>query len=246
VEAVGAVGNLVVVDLMNIDSHFLVIRNHALFKQLTAKECHQLNIIGGLIQAEKNDYIYFDKYSLDRLYFLKKGYVKIGYYDDQGNEVIREVLKEGDVFGQVGLETYNHQGEFAKAIKESAVICSFTIQDFESILQKRPDLAISFTKLVGLKFKRLQNRLSNIVFKDVKVRLLEFFISLIEQHQLGQPETVEISNYLTHADVASLIGATRQTVTTLINQLEYDKVLFFDRKKIFVPDVAKLKSYHFS
>ncbi len=105
--------------------------------------------------------------------------MKIGYYDESGNEVIREVLKEGDVFGQIGLEAFDNNGEFARAIKESASICSFTVSDFENILQKRPDLAVSFTKLVGLKFKRLQNRLSNIVYKDVKQRLVEFFISFV-------------------------------------------------------------------
>jgi CRP/FNR family transcriptional regulator len=230
---------------MNLDSNFFIIRNHALFKQLTAQECYQLNIINGLIQAAKNEYIYFNKFSHDRLYFLKKGFVKIGYYDADGNEVIREILKEGDVFGQIGLEAYDNQGEFAKAIKESASICSFTVSDFEAILQKRPDLAVSFTKLVGLKFKRLQNRLSNIVFRDVKQRIVEFFISFVEGHTITSESNIEIQNYLTHADIASLIGSTRQTVTTLVNQLEYDKVIIFERKTIQIPDLKKLKNYKF-
>jgi CRP/FNR family cyclic AMP-dependent transcriptional regulator len=231
---------------MNSETNFILLRDHTLFKQLTYKECSQLNIITGFLKPKKNEYVYFDKSSLDRLYFLKKGYIKIGYYDDQGNEVIREVLKEGDVFGQIGLENYDHGGEFAQAIKGEASICSFTIADFEEILKKRPDLAISFTKLVGLKFKKLQNRLSNIVFKDVKQRLVEFFISFSENNNPTGLDQITIQNYLTHADIASLIGSTRQTVTTLINKMEEDKIIQFERKQVSIPSFKKLKSYSIS
>jgi CRP/FNR family cyclic AMP-dependent transcriptional regulator len=228
---------------MNQESNFILLRNHVLFKQLTYKECNQLNIVNGFLKPKKNEYVYFDKFSLDRLYFLKKGYIKIGYFDEQGNEVIREVLKEGDVFGQIGLENYDSEGEFAQAIKGEASICSFTISDFEDILKKRPDLAVSFTKLVGLKFKKLQNRLSNIVFKDVKQRLVEFFITFSENNNPDALDKITIQNYLTHADIASLIGSTRQTVTTLINKMEEDSVLHFERKEVIIPSFKKLKSY---
>lgn len=123
--------------------------------------------------------------------FLKKRYIKIDD-DEQGNEVIREVLKEGDVFGQIGLESYNSEGEFAQAIKGEASICSFTIADFEEILKKRSDLAISFTMLVGPKFKKFQNRLTNIVFKGVKRRLVKFFITFSENDNLDTPDKITI------------------------------------------------------
>jgi CRP/FNR family cyclic AMP-dependent transcriptional regulator len=231
---------------MNTEAHFILLRNHVLFKQLTYQECSQLNIVTGFVKPKKNEYVYFDKFSHDRLYFLKKGYIKIGYYDEQGNEVVREVLKEGDIFGQIGLEKYDHEGEFAQAIKGEASICSFTISDFEEILKKRPDLAISFTKLVGLKFKKLQNRLSNIVFKDVKQRLVEFFISFSENNNPESSDKITIQNYLTHADIASLIGSTRQTVTTLINKMEEDGILMFERKQVVIPSFKTLKGYSIS
>ena len=231
---------------MDPEANFIVLRNHVLFKQLTYKECSQLNIVSGFLKPKKNEYVYFDKFSHDRLYFLKKGYIKIGYYDEQGNEVVREMLKEGDIFGQIGLERYDNEGEFAQAIKGEASICSFTIEDFEKILNKRPELAISFTKLVGLKFKKLQNRLSNIVFKDVKQRLVEFFITFAENNNSENSDKLTIQNYLTHADIASLIGSTRQTVTTLINKMTEDGVITVERKQIVIPSFKGLKSYSLS
>ena len=223
------------------NSNLLLLRNHKLFRQLTTRECKELNIINGFILAKKNEFIYLNSFQNHRLYFLKKGYVKIGHYDENGNEVITEVLQEGDIFGQVSLEKEENEGEFAQAIKKDASICSFTISDFERILEKRPDLAISFTKLIGLKLKTLRNRVWDIIHKDVKQRLIDFLIYLgSRQNQEGQDKVV-IENFLTHADIANLIGSTRQTVTSLMNQLSDQKLIYFDRKIIMLNSLQALR-----
>jgi Mn-dependent DtxR family transcriptional regulator len=49
-----------------------------------------------------------------------------------------------------------------------------------------------------------------------------------------------MDNFLTHDDIAKLIGSARQTVTTFINQLEEEELLKISRKKILLPDMKKL------
>lgn len=224
------------------DPNFLLLRNHKLFWKLTFKEYRELNVVNGFIKAKKKEFIYLNNLSNDRLYFLKKGYVKIGHYDKDGNEIITEVLQEGDIFGQINLEREENDAEFAQVIKTDASICSFTVQDFEKILEKRPDLAISFTKLVGLKLKRIRNRFWNVIHKDVRERLVDFLIQLANLQNSEGKNEVTIENFLTHADIANLIGSTRQTVTTLLNELMEEKLIFVDRQKIVLFNINALKS----
>ncbi|WP_315815834.1 helix-turn-helix domain-containing protein [Paraflavitalea speifideaquila] len=54
-------------------------------------------------------------------------------------------------------------------------------------------------------------------------------------------DEVHIPNYLTHEDIAQLIGASRQTITTLISELSADGLLVYNRQEIFFPDVKKLQ-----
>ena len=223
------------------DDHFILLRNHKLFQKLTFQECRELSLQEGFIKAKKNEFIYLNELQSSRLYFLKKGFVKIGHYDKDGKEVITEILQEGDIFGQLNLEQDVEDGEFAQAIKKDASICSFQVHDFEKILEKRPDLAISYTKLVGFKFKSLRNRVWDIMFKDVRARLVDFFIYLAGKNNPDNKDVFRMDNFLTHADVASLIGSTRQTVTTLINELSEEALLHFDRKEIIIPSLQKLK-----
>jgi CRP/FNR family transcriptional regulator len=50
-----------------------------------------------------------------------------------------------------------------------------------------------------------------------------------------------VKNYLTHQDLASLTGATRQTVTSILNQLEKENKILYSRSQITIPNVADLR-----
>lgn len=54
------------------------------------------------------------------------------------------------------------------------------------------------------------------------------------------PEGVLIKNYLTHNEIASLISSSRQTVTTIINELKEEGALSYSRSQIVIPNIAML------
>ena len=227
---------------MNSNEKFLLLRNYDLWCQLSDEEYEELNVAHHFIEAKKGEYIYFDSHHLNKLYFVKDGYIKIGYIDEEGNEIIKEIISEGEIFGQFALEKNNLNGEFARAYKGNVSLCAFSIEDFEKLLKKRPELAIKYSKQVGEKLRRAEFRLVNILNKDVRSRLLAFFYHLaILNGYDGKAETYTMINYLTHDDIAKLIGSSRQTVTTFINQLEEEGLLKLSRKKILIPNVRKMQ-----
>lgn len=220
----------------------LLIRNYDLWCHLSDEEYEELNIAHHFIEAKKGDYIYFDSHHLNKLYFVKDGYIKIGYIDESGNEIIKEIIQEGEIFGQFSLERNNLNGEFAKAYKRDVSLCAFSIEDFEQLLKKRPDLAIKYSKQVGEKLRRAEFRLITMLNKDVRSRLMAFFYHLaIMDGYDGSTPSWMIENFLTHDDIGKLIGSSRQTVTTFINQLEEEGLIKLSRKKIIIPDVKTLQ-----
>lgn len=224
------------------DEKMMLLRNYDLWCNLDDKEYEELNVAHHFIEAKKGDYIYFDSHHLNKLYFLKGGYIKIGFIDDEGNEIIKEIIKQGEIFGQFALERNNLNGEFAKAYKGNVSLCAFSIEDFEKLLKKRPELAIKYSKQVGEKLRRAEFRLLNMLNKDVRARLLAFFYHLaMKEGYNGTSKSYSINNFLTHEDIAKLIGSARQTVTTLINQLEDEGLVKVSRKKIDIPDIKKLE-----
>jgi CRP/FNR family transcriptional regulator len=213
---------------MPAEDKMLLIRNYDLWCHLSDEDYADLQIEHHFMEVPKGEYIYFEAYNHNKIYFVKEGYIRIGHIDEDGNEKVKE--------------RSNLHGEFAQAYKQDVSICAFAIEDFEKLLKKRPDLALRYSKQVGAKLRTIENRLLNLLNKDVKTRLAHFFWQLVE-NKLGEsmPEGFCIPNYLKHEDIANLIGSSRQTVTTMINELEAEGILSYNRQQICFLNVKNLQ-----
>lgn len=227
---------------MSGDQKFLLIRNYDLWAYISDEEYEELNLVHHFIETPKGEYIYFDSHNHNKLYFLKGGTIKIGHIDNEGREVIKEIIREGEVFGQFTLERNNLNGEFAQAYKADVSLCAFNIEDFEQLLKKKPEIAFHFSKQVGQKLHKLQNRLLNLLNKDVRTRLINFLIMLAqEEGETTDGDSYLIGNFLTHEDIAQLIASSRQTITTMLNEMETDGLVTVTRQQIKVPSVKSLQ-----
>lgn len=228
-----------------IENKMLLIRNYDLWSHLTDEEYEELDIAHNFIEAQKGAYIYFDSHMLNKLFFIKEGFIRIGYINEKGEEVVKEIIQKGEIFGQFTLLRNNLNGEFAQAFKSDVSLCAFNIEDFEKILLRKPQLAIHYSRQMGQKLRNTENRIVNLLNKDVRTRLLGFFYQLAIQHGCTENQSeCSIDNFLTHEDIARLIGSSRQTVTTMVNELENEGILSFNRQTIIIKDVKLLlKAY---
>ena len=216
------------------------LRDHKLFWTLSMSQIKQLCIITGFKKAKKGDIIYLSSSDVPRIFLLKKGSIKIVEVDENGNETIKDIIQKGDLFGELTLESDKNSNEYAKALTDEVAICSFLLSDFEDLMLKNPNLALSYTKFVGLKMKRLKNNYANLVSKDAKTRLLTFLKEWAERDGKQIGNRVIIENYLTQTDIAQIICTSRQTATLLLNELEENGIMHYGRKEIIIEDITKL------
>ena len=210
------------------------LRDHKLFWTLSMNQIKQLCIITGFKKAKKGDIIYFSSSDVPRVFLLKKGNIKIVSVDEDGNETIKDIIEKGDLFGELTLENDKNSNEYAKALTDDIIICSFLLSDFEDLLLRNPSLALSYTKFVGLKLKRIKNNYANLVSKDAKTRLLTFIKDWAERDGKRDGNRVTIQNYLTQNDISQIICTSRQTATVLLNELEENGLMHYGRKEIII------------
>ena len=216
------------------------LRDHKLFRVLSFSQIRQLCIIVGFKKAKKGEIIYFSSSDVPRIFLLKKGNIKIVAVDEDGNETIKDIIQKGDLFGELTLENDKNSNEYAKALTDEVAICSFLMSDFEDLLLRNPSLALSYTKFVGLKMKRIKNNYANLVSKDAKTRLQQFLKDWGENEGKKEGNRITIENYLTQNDIAQIICTSRQTATQLLNEMETAGMLQYNRKEIIIPDFTKL------
>lgn len=216
------------------------LRDHKLFRTLSFAQIKQLCIIVGFKKAKKGEIIYFSSSDVPRIFLLKKGNIKIVEVDEDGNETIKDIIQKGDLFGELTLESDKNSNEYAKALTDEVAICSFLLSDFEDLMLRNPNLALTYTKFVGLKMKRIKNNYSNLISKDAKTRLHTFIKDWAEREGKFEGNKVVVENYLTQNDIAQIIGTSRQTATLLLNEMEEKNLIYYNRKEIIIDDFSKI------
>jgi CRP/FNR family transcriptional regulator len=218
------------------------LHNHPLFTQLDDQEVADLHVVTCYKTVAKGDFVYLGGSELSRLFFLKKGRVKLAFQDESGQEMVVELLKEGDIFGALGLEVQpNLRHEFAQAMTD-VTLCSFLVQDFVAVLRRKPELAIQFSKKVGEKMVTAQGKYADLVFKDSRERVVNFFRLNAQHEGQRQPDgSYLLQMYLTHQDIAQFTAVSRQTVTSIISDLIAEqRLVYLGRRKVVIPDLDRL------
>ncbi|MBL7833749.1 MAG: Crp/Fnr family transcriptional regulator [Cyclobacteriaceae bacterium] len=205
---------------------------------------HKVKAMAGnheFLHFKKDDFIYIPDDQADHIYMIAHGRVKIGHYLEDGKEVISSILTGGEIFGELALAGETIRRDFAQVMDDKTSICPLSIGELKQLMYGDKELSFKILKLVGLRLMKLERKLELLVFKDARTRIVEFLKDAASWK--GQKVGFEtmIPTRLTHKDIASLTGTSRQTVTSILNELKEKNLIYFDRKKILVRDLDNLR-----
>ena len=183
---------------------------------------------------KKNDYVYFESDAAKKVYLIEKGKVKIGYYTEEGTEVVSAILSKGELFGEKAILGEETRREFAQSVENLTSICPISVDHIHDLMRDHKTFSLKIYKFLGFRIKKLERRLQLLLFKDIKTRLLEFLDELCEQygHDCERTGDKVIEHPYTQKDIASLIGTSRPTLNSIMNELKEAKIIDFNRKEI--------------
>lgn len=186
-------------------------------------------------EYSKEDYIYFEKDNSDKIFLIESGKVKIGYYTEDGREIVKSIHGKGDVFGEKAIIGEENRNEFAMALSDTS-ICCLSLDTILDLMRDNQHFSLKIYKFIGLRFKKIERRLSILLFKDAKSRLVEFLKELSEEYGYDCKYTGNriIKHPYTQKDMASLLGTSRPTLNCLFNDLKDEGLLVYDRKEIIL------------
>lgn len=217
------------------------LRSSELFDSLNAEEMQAFVEKGKLVQFDRGDQIYGEGDPGDHVYFIKRGGVKIVTSNADGKEIALAYLKELELLGETALVDRAPREQRAVATEECCLM-AFQASDIEELMQRNPELSLSLTKFVGLRLRKLQTRLQHLMFRSPLQRLASLLLELGGDFGEKDPRTgdTEIKLRITHSEIASLIGVTRESVTYAMGQLELDELIRVVKRRIYLTDPAGL------
>lgn len=183
---------------------------------------------------KKKDYIYFQKDSANKVYLIQKGKVKIGYYNEDGQEIIKAILTRGELFGETAIFGDDKREEFAQSIDNTTSICPIGVNVMHDLMRDNQTFSFKIYKFIGFKLKKLERRLQLLLYKDTKTRLVEFLNELCKDYGYDCEKTGDkiVQHPYTQKDIASLIGTSRPTLNILMNELKDENIIEFNRKQL--------------
>lgn len=191
-------------------------------------------------KVKKDEYVYLPDEDSDKIFFINNGRIKIGSFADNGKEITKAILNDGEVFGELAMIGETKRRDYALAVEDTS-LCVISSSEMKDLIKDHSSLSLFFMKMMGSKVIEMENRLESLVFKDSRSRIVEYLSELVRKR--GQRVGYEwvVRNFITHQEIANLTATSRQTVTTVLNELRNSEIITFNRKRLLVRDLDKLK-----
>ena len=211
-----------------------------LFNVLTENEMNQLLNIVEFKKVKKYDYIYKIGDPSRDVFFLVKGIVKVGRHSDDGREVIKNILHPMAMFGELPLMGEKNRQDYAISMNEEVHVYTLKVTEFQRLIATNHQLCIAIMNYVGERLREVENRLEDLVFKDARARIIDFIKESAEKRGRRVGFEMLFKHCLTQQDIANITGTSRQTVTSVLNELKRLDLIYFNRRSILIRDMAKL------
>ncbi|UCE05153.1 MAG: Crp/Fnr family transcriptional regulator, partial [bacterium] len=200
-----------------------------LFETMTEEEMESLNEVVVDNEVKKKQPVYLAGDPSENIYFLKEGRLKITRLDESGKEFTLTLLAPGEIFGELGLFDDSPRETSAVALEDS-IICMMRRNDFEKYTAQKPELSLKLSKLMGLRLRQIENRIEELLFRDVPSRLARLLLRLVDLHPRETKHGLRINIKLSQQELANLIGATREMTSSVLNSFRRDSIINIEYK----------------
>lgn len=199
----------------------LLLSQISLFEELPMDDLMVIDELSEMKPVKKGTLILSPDRPIEALFLLKEGQVRLYRMNNQGKQFTVDVLTGGNIFGETSTLSLTDDHIYAEAMVDT-YLCIIGKNDFEGFIEKNPKIALKFINILSNRLKEVYSLSEKIALSDVKYRLLYLLLKLSEKTGKRNKEWQTINMKLTHADLANMIGSTRETTSAILSQLKKD------------------------
>jgi CRP/FNR family transcriptional regulator len=173
------------------------------------------------------------------MFVLQAGLVKLSRRVDSNRDLIVRVVRPGELFGDRVFAGESARECTAESLAD-CVVYEMAHEEFVTQCKEHPELWNWVAAQLERRIEEVERRLHLVSFCRVEQRILVLLADLASafpDHETHGPQIP-----LAQAEIASLIGATRETTSSTLNQLERRGLLILGRRHVEVPSVQALRN----
>lgn len=208
------------------------LRDLRFFPPMSPAEEEDLARRSEMVEIRRGDLITVRTTQEGQACLIKKGRLR-ALRRQGGRTVALDILGPGDIVGATTVLSGDADAEQAEAL-EDVLLCRIPARVLRELLENNPSASLHIGKLVGLRKRRVESRLIDMVFCSVRVRLAKLLIELSERYGQTHERGTMLSLKLTHQELSSLIGANREATTRAIGELMDGGAIAYAGRKLVI------------
>ncbi len=206
-----------------------MLRNVSLFSDLPEDDLQAISSLATTRTYPKNTIIISEGDDSDSLYAILTGKVKVFLSDDDGREIIINILGEGQYFGELALLDDSPRSASVMTIEETK-LAVISKSAFEDCLTRNPVLALRIIRELSARLRNLTQNVKSLALMDVYGRVARTLLDMAEP----TGDKLEIRQKLTQRDIASMVGASREMVSRILKDLSTGGYITIQNKTITI------------
>ena len=194
-----------------------------------------------LASLRRSTSLYAQGQVADALYFVEDGLVKLTRTNDRGGHIILAICGPGHLIGEEALTTDNRNYYTEAEVLSASNLYRIPRETLIQALANNPELDNALITYLLHRKLGLAMKVELLCLHDVEYRILHYLAelsALVKPLEDGEGYQVPI----TQLELADLIGATRETTSTTLNQLERRGLVKLSRRLLTIPSPVTLRS----
>lgn len=191
-----------------------------LFEGVVARSIDSLLEEGVAHRYRKGTYLFHQGDQADDVHLLVEGRVEISSTSYGGQRVLHTTLDEAQFFGELGVLGEMPRTSTALALTDVQTWV-LRAEGFLGFLSREPAAARALLRVLARQVQSHEDFVDDLLFLDLKGRVAKRLLQLVTPSLETLPaDGVVVPAVVTHADLASLCGGSRENVTRILSDLQ--------------------------
>jgi len=220
----------------------LTLKDHPFFRNLSGELISRVEQFVHHREYEPRQIIYFPEDSCDFVYSVREGQVKITRHvksagpSGAARELTFRHLFPGDLFGEECLVERSKYGAYAEAVVPT-ILALMRAVDFRRVIRDENEFSLLLARRLIARAHEMEQVLLEATSQTVRGRIAAGLVRLYRKAPRSDRTTLRV----THQEIASLVGSTRETTTAVLHKLREEGILGIANRRITVLDPAALE-----
>ena len=203
------------------------------FSAIPKHDLDQLQLSWSVKSVHKSHFVYLEGNAIDEVLVVLTGQFIIYRVTPEGKSCTIRTIGEGDFIGEEDLLDGNVTESYVKSVTESRCLV-IPKRDYENLLSHYPTFARVRLEEMSTRLKMAERMMQEIAYSTVKQRILLILTKIAHEIGTVQADRLEFRWNWSHQELASMIGSTRETVTSTLSLLQKEGLVKIEGKKMTI------------